>query len=203
MTILKLSYGMISLGILILIVVTSLMTQGQSVQGAVMPLETPTRPDPPTLTPTDIPPTDTVEPTPPSPEKATSQPAGAFIALQVTCAAPLSRVYWTAIQWQDRLGTWHTVEGWQGTFDEFEAGKGLKRWWLPASLFGQGPFRWVIYAERGGDVLTHSAPFYLPSAKLRTLRIEVSLHDSQPMPASTGTPSPTLRDHKSVAICEE
>jgi hypothetical protein len=77
------------------------------------------------------------------------------------------RAYWTVAQWQDRLGAWHTVTGWQGLFDEFAHSQCIKQWWLPQSMFGQGPFRWVVYAERGGEILTQSDPFYLPIHNLR------------------------------------
>jgi hypothetical protein len=169
MTTFKLWYGMISLGTLTLIMGTTLIGQGQFIQGAVATTETPTptRPGPPTFPPTDIPPTGTVAPTPPSPEKAASQPEGAFIVLQIACTEPSARAYWTAVQWQDRLGAWHTVEGWQGTFDKCAHGRCIKEWWLPPSLFGQGPFRWVVYAKRGGEILTRSDPFSLPIHHLR------------------------------------
>jgi hypothetical protein len=107
------------------------------------------------------------------------------------------------VQWQDNLGTWHTVEGWQGTFDEFAYGQGIKRWWLPPSLFNQGPFRWVVYTGRGGEVLVFSTPFYLPGATLQTTRIAVLLIDNQQMPIGPDTSPLTIYARKSVAISKE
>jgi hypothetical protein len=82
---------------------------------------------------------------------------------------------WTVVQWQDRGGNWHDVAGWQGTPDGIVDGEGRKTWWLSRKLCGQGPFRWVTYAARGGDPLATSEPFYLPTAPGQSVRIEVEI----------------------------
>jgi hypothetical protein len=93
-------------------------------------------------------------PTPrPKPAPA-SAPAGATIALALRFGPlwPQAGIpwqdLWTVVQWQDRGGNWHDVEGWQGTPDGIVDGEGRKTWWLFRELFGQGPFRWVIYHAR-------------------------------------------------------
>lgn len=115
----------------------------------------PPRPPRPTAPPT----------TPPSP---TPTPQRTLIVLVYTLrpeALPAAwQTLWTGVQWQDRLGAWHDVEGWQGTLDEEVRGIGKKTWVVADGHLGQGPFRWQIYARRGGDVIAASRPFYLPSA---------------------------------------
>lgn len=82
---------------------------------------------------------------------------------------------WTAIQWQDIYGVWHTVEGWQGTFDEIENGKGRKTWWIGKADMGTGPFRWLIYQSYRGKLLATSSPFYLPGLFEQTVKVEMPL----------------------------
>jgi hypothetical protein len=82
---------------------------------------------------------------------------------------------WTAIQWQDHDGIWHPVEGWQGTLDEIENGKGKKTWWIGKADMGTGPFRWLIYSSYQGKLLATSSPFYLPGLAGQTVQVEVSL----------------------------
>ena len=78
---------------------------------------------------------------------------------------------WTVVQWQDALGGWHNVEGWQGTLDEGDK----KTWWVDKADYDKGPFRWVVYQGQGGDLLATSESFYLPSSHGQTVRVEVSL----------------------------
>jgi hypothetical protein len=119
---------------------------------------------------------------PPRPKPAhASTPVGATIALSLRfdplwpqASIPWQDL-WTVVQWQDRGGNWHDVEGWQGTPDGIVDGEGRKVWWLSWELFGQGPFRWAIYAARGGEALANSEPFYLAAAPCQLLRIEVWL----------------------------
>jgi len=82
---------------------------------------------------------------------------------------------WTAVQWQDHYGIWHTVEGWQGTLDEIENGKGTKTWWIGKADMGTGPFRWLIYQSYQGKLLAKSSPFYLPGLVEQTVKVEVPL----------------------------
>lgn len=89
-----------------------------------------------------------------------SQEIGASIQLQVagTNNHPGVNLFWTVVQWQDAHGGWHTVDGWQGTLDD-----GVhKTWWVAPKDFATGPFRWVVYEERDGDLLAASYSFQLP-----------------------------------------
>jgi hypothetical protein len=87
---------------------------------------------------------------------------------------------WTVVQWQDALGEWHAVEGWQGSLDTIKIGKdgtvvGLKTWWLGYENLGQGPVRWQVFESHGGQLLTSSDTFHLPAASKTTLEVNVLL----------------------------
>jgi hypothetical protein len=118
----------------------------------------------PTFTPTPLP---TLTPTPTS-----SRPhrplAGAHIVLYVQ-AAPAG--LWTIVQWQDALGGWHDVQGWQGTLDDGYQ----KLWWVAEKDFSTGPFRWALYKSQGGALLAVSASFHLPGLTGETVMVEASL----------------------------
>jgi len=115
--------------------------------------------------PSDLPPRPEIPPTtaPPVPSK------GAYIELAIQGATVEMRSLWTAVQWQDGLGEWHTVEGWQGTPEE----DGTKRWWVAPKDFGTGPFRWLVY--QGGELLALSVSFHLPGSAGETVRVGVTL----------------------------
>jgi hypothetical protein len=76
---------------------------------------------------------------------------------------------WTVVQWQDALGGWHDVEGWQGVLDE----SNIKTWWVDRADFGQGPFRWAV--AWGGELLATSELFYLPRSAGEVVRVQVTL----------------------------
>ncbi len=100
------------------------------------------------------------------PSSVSAQPVGGYIELSVH---PAQADLWTMVQWQDGLGRWHDVEGWQGTLDE----GGQKIWWVAQPELGRGPFRWVILT-REREQLDFSQPFYLPKAG-QIVRVQVSL----------------------------
>ena len=104
-------------------------------------------------------------PTPPRPT-ATPAPRGAIIELHVE-SAPAG--LWTVVQWQDALGGWHDVGGWQGTLDAGDR----KTWWVDEDDYGKGPFRWMV--TQGGELMATSEPFYLPEATGQIIRVSVSL----------------------------
>ena len=96
--------------------------------------------------------------------------AGGFIELHVTGrSVPVG--LWTVVQWQDRSGNWHTVEGWQGT--TYEDNHVL--WWVSHADLGKGPFRWVVYQSPGGVWLGNSQSFNLPGNDGATVKVEVVL----------------------------
>ncbi len=76
---------------------------------------------------------------------------------------------WTMVQWQDALGSWHDVDGWQGDFDP----DGYKTWRFPRQHFGTGPFRWRVFTSKGGPLWGVSEPFRLPDGPDQTLSVTV------------------------------
>ena len=83
---------------------------------------------------------------------------GGQIQLNVTDAAGGE---WTAIEWQDPYtGEWTMVDGWRGDL----ASGGEQVWWVGKDSLGDGPFRWLVYNEEGGDLLATSVEFYLPAS---------------------------------------
>lgn len=123
---------------------------------------------------------------------------GAFIELQ---AEPLRPGLWTRIQWQDAFGAWRDIEGWQGFFNEDQR----VLWYVGEEHLGNGPFRWLVYENQGGDLLATSQPFSMPSRSGEVLRVEVSLPalfkattvtTSMPeAPVTASSPAPWLRAH--------
>jgi hypothetical protein len=96
------------------------------------------------------------------------KPVGAYIELR-----PYSQreTLWTVVQWQDKAGDWHEVEGWRGELDE-----GYKKvWWVAPADFNKGPFHWVIFQARGSQILATSEPFYLPHIANEIILSEVWL----------------------------
>ena len=110
----------------------------------------------------------TPAPTLPAPPPS---PTGGFIYLRVQSAR---QELWTIVQWQDGLGDWHDVEGWQGTLDDIQNEIGDKVWWVAKEGLGTGPFRWLVYQSKGGRLLATSEPFYLPDLNGGTVMVEVS-----------------------------
>jgi hypothetical protein len=92
---------------------------------------------------------------------------GAYIELYIANG----QAKWTVVQWQDDLGAWHVVDGWQGMPDE----QGHVRWWVSSTEFGLGPFRWVVYDKPSGMPLATSQPFDLPSRARQWANVEVTL----------------------------
>lgn len=73
---------------------------------------------------------------------------------------------WASVQWQDGLGNWHEVEGWAGRLEALDDSETqFIKWAASTDNAGQGPFRWVIYAEPGGAVLATSDSFNLPGGE--------------------------------------
>jgi hypothetical protein len=141
-------------------------------------------PRPPNLPPRPM----TPPPLPPSPSKSgagSESPDGGHIELRVQST---QAGLWTIVQWQDGLGDWHDIEGWQGMLDEGHK----KVWWVAPKDFGTGPFRWMVYQGQRGKELAQSELFYLPSSAGETVKIEASLVPSQPKSISNSTlPSPS------------
>jgi len=92
---------------------------------------------------------------------------------------------WTGVQWLNpSTGTWHDVEGWQGTLDGLTSENnqtlvGQKVWWVLKSNLETGPFRWIVYDSEGGSSLVTSGTFHLPERTGQTLTVDVSLPSKQ------------------------
>jgi hypothetical protein len=116
----------------------------------------------------DLPPRPTPMPTAVPTETAVSPVTGGFIQLQVTTAADKAGL-WTVVQWQDGNKDWHTVEGWQGTFNP----DGMVTWWVAPADLGKGPFRWQLLDAEGGTSLAVSEAFTLPASDGQVLAVTV------------------------------
>ncbi len=119
-----------------------------------------------------LPPRPTPSPTP-SPrhddtDSDDSETVGGQIELQVQ---PSSSRLWTVVQWQDALGSWHDVEGWQGSLDD----GARKEWWVARSDFGKGPFRWAMCENPMGNSFAESRSFFLPRSANETVKVDLSL----------------------------
>lgn len=67
------------------------------------------------------------------------------------------------VQWQDGLGAWHNVDGWQATVQPDANNFQVVRWTISPASYGQGPFRWVV-VQPDGSVWGVSPGFNLPTA---------------------------------------
>lgn len=95
----------------------------------------------------------------------TAKEVGSHIELHIT---PSNIVYWTEIQWQDISGGWHVVEGWRGS-----SSRGIVRWFVASKDFNTGPFRWLIYKQKGSNILGTSEVFALPGKANETNFIHI------------------------------
>lgn len=101
-------------------------------------------------------------------------PIGASIELHVLCSGQRcvqGPGLWTIVQWQDGLGAWHDVAGWQGWLDE----GWRKAWWVEEKDLGTGPFRWALLCDCCCEAWAVSAPFDLPAEPGQVLRVVVVL----------------------------
>lgn len=117
-----------------------------------------------------LPPRPTASPTP-TPEISPSPQMNGRIVLSLETPVMQWARLWTAVEWQDAVGGWHTVEGWQGTFNE----QGQVIWWVAEKDLGTGPFRWVVYEERYGALWAASESFDLPSHLGETTSVSIGL----------------------------
>jgi hypothetical protein len=148
---------MIVIGLLIVM----LIVQPSQVQADRLGLQLTPRP---TLLPL---PTDTPPPASTPVFVAPTAKEGAYIELRLSS---MQSGLWTVVQWQDALGVWHDVEGWQSIIDE----AGRVQWWLGPENFGSGPFRWQVYQSIGSELLATSQSFDLPHAARQWVVVEVA-----------------------------
>jgi len=104
-----------------------------------------------------LPPRPTLTPTP-TPTPTPVIPAPVNLARILLVAGSTYEGAWTVVQWQDKPGVWHDVEGWQG-----HVRNGWIRWRVATKDWGTGPFRWLVYDKAGGTLLASTASFTLPT----------------------------------------
>ena len=75
----------------------------------------------------------------------------------------------TAVQWEGANNAWHTVEGWQGSFNP----DGMVTWWVAPDDLGKGPFRWQLLDGEGGASLAVSEAFTLPASDGQVVAVTV------------------------------
>ena len=109
----------------------------------------------------DLPPRPTPAPTAVSPIEIVSAPSGEQIRLNLENEVDeIPSNLWTTVEWQDpNTGDWHMVDGWRGSLDTLTT----QTWWVGSDLFGDGPFRWQLYAGEDGELLATSESFDLPT----------------------------------------
>ena len=72
---------------------------------------------------------------------------------------------WAVVQWLGSDGNWHDVEGWRASYG------GSLTWYVAGKDFGTGPFRWAVYDQPGGTIISQSESFNLPSEANQVLQV--------------------------------
>ncbi|GEM_PF-1987589 len=142
---------------------------------------TPT-PPPPTWTPGPAP-TKTPTPAPPTPTPAATPAATPSSTLGLRVRGATEGMV-AVVQWQDAAGQWHDVSGWQAALHPDAAGNATVNWGYPATMAGQGPFRFALYAE--GQLVAAGDPFTLGGDRWTTITLQPLL------PITGGTVLPLL-----------
>ena len=121
----------------------------------------------------DLPPRPTPVPTAVPPVEIVSAHSGEQIRLHLeNDVDEIPGELWTAVEWQDpNTGDWHVVEGWRGTLDT----PTTQTWWVGSDQFGDGPFRWQLYANEDGELLATSESFDLPTRAGLMVVVNVTL----------------------------
>lgn len=86
---------------------------------------------------------------------------------------------WTKVQWQNASGNWIDVDGWQGSFHPESSDSSLfVEWWVGPEIMGDGPFRWVIYADGyANQYLSTTRTFSLPQTNLQSIVVVPDLQN--------------------------
>lgn len=123
----------------------------------------------------------TVTPIPTSTDAAAIE-----LNVQFIPGSPLEKEWredlWTRVQWQDGLGYWHVVEGWQASLDEVRGDNGRKIWYVSDDLFGRGPFCWVVYPSPESEPIAISLPFRMPSSAGVIVQADLAVGKPVPLP---------------------
>lgn len=103
-------------------------------------------------------------------------------------AVPLKQNSWSIVQWQAGNGQWVDVGGWQGSFHPDSSANLLYvEWWVGEEILGQGPFRWVVYADKSrAQQLTISDSFNLPDSDRESVVVVPSFRSVAPVVSSFG-----------------
>jgi hypothetical protein len=83
----------------------------------------------------------------------------------------------TVVQWQDKLGDWHAVDGWRGALDEFVGDEGREVWWVAEKDFSSGPFRWTVTDGKSNQPIAVSSSFNLPARSNARVIVEMMLEE--------------------------
>jgi len=119
-----------------------------------------------------LPPRPTAVPTAP-PVEIVSAPNGEQIQLHLeNDVDEIPANLWTGVEWQDpNTGDWYAVDGWHGTLNT----PTTQTWWVGSGQYGDGPFRWQLYASEGGELLETSDSFNLPERAGLMVVVNVTL----------------------------
>jgi hypothetical protein len=122
-------------------------------------------------------------PTPTPPAQSPTVMAAIELRVQLGSKWSWGTMTWqdlrTVVQWQDRLGDWHAVDGWRGALDEFIGGEGRQVWWVAEKDFGSGPFRWAVTDGRSDQPVAVSRSFNLPARSNEKVIVEMMLEESR------------------------
>lgn len=78
--------------------------------------------------------------------------------------------YWTQVQWLAGDNNWYDVNGWAGYSDD-----GAVRWYAgPELIDSPTQFRWQIYTDVNGALVTTSDVFYMPQTAGSMTTVEVN-----------------------------
>jgi hypothetical protein len=132
------------------------------------------------------------------PETLAAQTAAGFGFATLVARVPNAPAgAWAGIQWQDGLGGWHDVSGWQGPMTlQPTTNVSTRQWAVYPKDYGRGPFRWVVYSEQDGAVWATSTRYNLPNGDGATLAMtlapKVSLVPAEDLATQIQMPVTTL-----------
>jgi len=112
---------------------------------------------------------------------------GGYIALHIK---PYHQEYWSEVEWTDKAGVWHVVEGWRS-----QSRQGIVRWFVEPKDFGKGLFRFHIYERENGLSLGVSEPFHLPTQASQVEDIELQWLAPNSLADSPGLRQVTTIEH--------
>lgn len=104
---------------------------------------------------------------------ATPDPLGGRIILEIPAAENkvVTEDSWAVVQWYDRSGSAHDVEGWQSPLNyKPHSDSWRKTWWVTDPNYGEKSFRWAVYADKSkSKLIVSSQRFDLPQNEFQTV----------------------------------